>query len=157
MPRIVFVCTKNQFRSPLAAAMLRRELATRNMPGEWIVDSAGSWVADLAPATPEALIEAAKRGLDLSTHTSTGIEGIHREQIDLFLVMEKGQKESILVDFPKLKDKTFLLSELTGVSFSITDPYVTGESCSEIASEIETLIQGNVDKIIALAYGIYHP
>lgn len=154
MPRIVFVCTKNQFRSPIAAAILSRELATRNMPGEWIVESAGSWVSDLAPATPEALIEAAKRGLDLSTHTSKGIEGIHREQIDLFLVMEKGQKESILLDYPKLKYKTYLLSEITGVSFSIPDPYVTGESCSEIASEIETLIQGNVEKIIALAYGI---
>ena len=154
MPRIIFVCTKNQFRSPIAAAILSRELATRNMPGEWIVESAGSWVSDLAPATPEALIEAAKRGLDLSTHTSNGIEGIHREQIDLFLVMEKGQKESILLDYPKLKYKTYLLSEITGVSFSIPDPYVTGESCSEIASEIETLIQGNVEKIIALAYGI---
>ncbi|MDD2521209.1 MAG: hypothetical protein PHW11_00095 [Anaerolineaceae bacterium] len=154
MPRIVIVCTKNQFRSPLAAAILRRELATRNMPGEWIVESAGSWVANLAPATPEALIEAAKRGLDLSTHTSKGIEGIHREKIDLFLVMEEGQKESILLDYPKLRNKTYLLSELTGLSFSIPDPYVTRESYSEIALEIETLIQGNVEKIIALAYGL---
>lgn len=68
--------------------------------------------------------------------------------------MEEGQKESILVDYPKLKDKTYLLSELTGLSFSIPDPYITCESCSEIALEIESLIQGNVDKIIALAYGI---
>jgi len=154
LPRIVFVCTKNQFRSPLAAAILRHELATRNEPGNWIVESAGSWVGDLAPATPEALTEAARRGLDLSAHISKGIEGIHREQIDLFLVMEQGQKESILLDFPKLKDKTFLLSELTGVSFSIPDPYVTGESSSEIAMEIESLIRANVDKIIALAYGL---
>lgn len=157
MPRIVFVCTKNQFRSPLAAEMLKHELATRNMPGEWIVDSAGSWVADLAPATPEALIEAEKRGLDLSAHTSKGIEGIHREQIDLFLVMEQGQKESILLDFPKLSKRTYLLSELTGLSFSIPDPYATGESCSEIALEIESLIHDNVEKIIALVYGIAHP
>lgn len=157
MPRIVFVCTKNQFRSPLAAAILKRELALRELPGEWIVDSAGSWVADLAPATPEALTEAAKRGLNLDGHISKGIEGIHRENIDLFLVMEQGQKESILIDFPKLRDRIFLLSELTGVSFSIPDPYVTGESFSEIASEIESLIQGNVDKIVALAFGISHP
>lgn len=154
MPRIVFVCTKNQFRSPLAAAILNKELATRKIPGEWIVDSAGSWVADLAPATPEALIEAAKRGLDLDTHISKGIEGIHRENIDLFLVMEQGQKESILIDFPKLRNRTILLSELAGFYFSIPDPYVTGESFSEIASEIESLIQGNVDKIIYLAYGM---
>ncbi len=156
MPRIVFVCTKNQFRSPLAAAILKQELDTRNIPGKWVIDSAGSWVHDLEAATPEALIEAEKRGLDLSAHISKGIEGIHREQIDLFLVMEQGQKESILLDFPKLNNKTYLLSELSGGTFSIPDPYVTGESFSDIALEIETLIQGNVDKIIALAYGIAH-
>ncbi len=154
MSQIVFICTKNQFRSPLAAAILNQELATRNVPGEWIVDSAGSWVADLAPATPEALFEASKRGLDLSSHVSIGIEAIHREEVNLFLVMEQGQKESILLDFPKLRDRTFLLSELTGVSFSIPDPYVTGEPFSEIASEIESLIQKNIDKIIALSFGL---
>ena len=154
MPRIVFICTKNQFRSPLAAAILQRELEAHDLPGEWVVDSAGSWVANLAPATTDALIEAAKRGLDLTAHTSKGIEGIHREKIDLFLVMEEGQKESILLEFPRLKDKTILLSELTGVSFSIPDPYVTGESCSEIAAEIEQLIKNNLERIVALAYGI---
>ncbi len=156
MPRIVFVCTKNQFRSPLAAVILKHKLDSLNVPGEWVVESAGSWVANLAPATPEALNEAAKRGLDLSKHSSKGIEGIHREQIDLFLVMEEGQKESILLDFPCLRDKTYLLSELTGVSFSIPDPYLTHDSCSEIAQEIESLITENIYTIIALAYGVGH-
>ena len=154
MPRIVIVCTKNQFRSPLAAAILRRELDTRKMPGKWIVESAGSWVSQLAPATPEALVEAAKRGLTLDFHTAQGIEGIQRDHIDLLLVMEQGQKESILLDYPYLKDRAFLLSELTGVAFSIPDPYVTGESHAEIALEIESLILSNVEKIVALAYGI---
>ncbi|HZK17624.1 MAG TPA: hypothetical protein VFC66_05235 [Anaerolineaceae bacterium] len=154
MPRIVIVCTKNQFRSPLAAAILRRELDSREMPGHWIVESAGSWVSQLAPATPEALAEATERGLNLSSHTAQGIEGIQRDHIDLLLVMEQGQKESILLDYPYLKGRTFLLSELTGVAFSIPDPYVTGESHAEIALEIESLILSNIEKIVALAYGI---
>jgi hypothetical protein len=86
LPRIVFICTKNQFRSPLAEVMFRNLLTTRNIPGEWIVESAGSWVDKLSPATHEAIIEAKKRGLDLSSHQSKGIEGIHREKIDLFLL-----------------------------------------------------------------------
>ena len=65
MPRIVFICTKNQFRSPLAEVMLRNLLTTRNTPGEWIVESAGSWVDKLSPATHEAIIEAKKRGIPL--------------------------------------------------------------------------------------------
>ena len=95
MPKIVFVCTRNRFRSPLAAAILKRELATRKIPGEWIVGSAGSWVQDLLPPTPEAFIEAAKRSLDLSSHISQGIEALDLDSVDLLLLMEMGQKESL--------------------------------------------------------------
>lgn len=151
MPKIAFVCTMNRFRSPLAAAILKHELASRELPGEWIVESAGSWVHDLIPPTPEAFIEAEKRGLDLSSHVAQGIEALNLSSIDLFLVMEQGQKESILLDFPKLSDRTYLLSELSGPPFSIPDPYVTKEHSAVIAQEIETLIKDNVDNIIALA------
>lgn len=123
----------------------------RNISGEWIVESAGSWVQDLIPPTPEAFIEAAKRGLDLSTHTAKGIEALDLDSIDLLLVMELGQKESIQLEFPKLIDKIFLLSELSGPAFSIPDPYVTKEPFDEITQEIETLIKDNFEEIISLA------
>jgi len=135
----------------LAAAIFQRELAARKVPGEWIVESAGSWVDDLVPPTPEAFKEAAKRGLDISSHISLGIEALNLDSIDLLLVMELGQKESILIDFPQLTDKTYLLSELSGPAFTIPDPYVTKEPFSEIAREIETLIKANIEKITALA------
>jgi len=151
MPKIVFVCTRNRFRSPLAAAILKRELATHKIPGEWIVESAGSWVHDLLPPTPEAFFEAAKRGLDISSHIAQGIEALDLDSIDLLLVMEQGQKESILTDFPKLIDRTYLLSELSGPAFTIPDPYVSKEPFSEIAQEIETLIKTNIEKITALS------
>jgi len=151
LPKIAFVCTRNRFRSPLAAAIFQRELAARKVPGEWIVESAGSWVHDLMPPTEEAFIEAAKRGLDISSHISLGIEALNLDSIDLLLVMELGQKESILIDFPQLTDKTYLLSELSGPAFTIPDPYVTKEPSSEIAREIETLIKTNIEKITALA------
>jgi len=151
LPKIAFVCTRNRFRSPLAAAILQRELSDRNIPGEWVIESAGSWVHDLVPPTPEAFIEAAKRCLDISSHTAQGIEALDLDSIDLLLVMEQGQKESILIDFPKLRDRIYLLSELSGPGFSIPDPYVTKEPSDVIAQEIETLIVSNVDKITALA------
>ncbi len=123
----------------------------RNIPGDWSIESAGSWVYDLVPPTPEAFIEAAKRGLDISHQISKGIEELDLDSIDLLLVMEQGQKESILLEFPKLTDRTFLLSELSGPAFSIPDPYVTKEPCNEIAQEIETLIQASLFTITALA------
>lgn len=156
MPKIAFVCTRNRFRSPLAAAIFQRELAARETPGEWSVISAGSWVDDLIPPTPEALKEATKRGLDISSHITQGIEALDLDSIDLFLVMEQGQKESIRIDFPKLRNRIFLLSELSGPAFSIPDPYVTKEPCNEIALEIETLIKDDFEKIINLANQTRH-
>jgi len=129
-------------------------LSDRNIPGEWVIESAGSWVHDLVPPTPEAFIEAAKRCLDISSHTAQGIEALDLDSIDLLLVMEQGQKESILIDFPKLRDRIYLLSELSGPGFSIPDPYVTKEPCDVIAQEIETLIESNFEAIISLAEGI---
>lgn len=151
MPQIVFICTKNQFRSPLAAAILGRELSARRVPGSWSVLSAGSWVQNRVSATPHALTEARKRGLDLSAHIAQGIEAVKLDQVDLFLTMEQGQKESILLDFPHLKGRVFLLSELTGVPFNIPDPYLSNETFSDIALEIEALIQENLTKIVELA------
>jgi len=151
LPKIAFVCTRNRFRSPLAAAIFQRELAIRKIPGEWSILSAGSWVDDLMPPTPEAFTEAAKRELDISSHITQGIETLDLDSIDLFLVMEQGQKESILLDFPNLRDRIFLLGELSGPAFSIPDPYVSGDSFKVIASEIEALIKDNIKKIIALA------
>lgn len=147
----MFVCTKNQFRSPLAAAILRKELLANRYSPLWQVDSAGSWVKDIAPATPEAIFEAQKRDLDLSGHLSKGIEEIPRSSIDVMFVMELGQKESILLDYPKLENRVYLLSELIGLKFSIPDPYQSSESCGTIASEIEELIRPNLKKILSLA------
>jgi len=157
LPKIVFVCTRNRFRSPLAAAIFQRELAVRKTPGEWSILSAGSWVDDLMPPTPEAFTEAAKRELDISSHITQGIETLDLDSIDLFLVMEQGQKESILLDFPNLRYRIFLLSELSGPAFSIPDPYVSKEPSDVIAQEIETLIKDNFQEIISLAEGDNEP
>mgnify|MGYP000849929226 FL=1 len=151
MPKIVFVCTKNRFRSPLAAAMLRSELMIRKVPGDWIIESTGSWVEEPLPPTPEAFAEAEKRSLDLSSHVAQGIESMDIDSIDLLLVMEQGQKESILLDFPDITGRIFLLTELSGTPYSIPDPYVSKEPFDEIASEIESLIKDSIDKIIGLS------
>ncbi|HHX09501.1 MAG TPA: hypothetical protein GX730_08765 [Chloroflexi bacterium] len=135
----------------MAAAILRKELLANRYSSLWQVDSAGSWVKDIAPATPEAIFEAQKRDLDLSGHLSKGIEEIPRSSIDVMFVMELGQKESILLDYPKLENRVYLLSELIGLKFSIPDPYQSSESCGTIASEIEELIRPNLKKILSLA------
>ena len=136
MPKIVFLCTRNRFRSPLAAAILKREIAVRELPGEWKVESAGSWVHDLLPPTPEAFYEAEKRGLDLSSHISVGIEELDLDAIDLLLVMEQGQKEAIQLGFPN-SAKNLPLRRALGSALQHPRSVCYQESCDVIAQEIE--------------------
>ena len=153
MTRLVFICTKNQSRSVLAEAIFNQLLKERSLDNDWQVESAGSWVDESAPATAEAIAEAEKRGFSLKGHISRDISEISLEDVDLMLVMETGQKEAILLEYPQLKGKVQLLSELAGSGYTIPDPYLTNEPYAAVASEIEDLIKTNFDKIIKLAKG----
>lgn len=71
---------------------------------------------------------------------------------DLVIVMEKSHKEALLTEFPALKEKIFLLTEISGrIGYSIPDPYESKESPSLIAEEIYCCIQNNLDTILRLA------
>ena len=75
--RILFVCTGNTCRSPMAAGLARKLLAERLGCREnqlasngFEVLSAGLFAANGTPATPEAVAAAAQRGADISAHRS---------------------------------------------------------------------------------------
>ena len=49
MPKVLFVCTANRFRSPLAAAIFKRFLLESQETGRWRVSSAGTWTRSGLP------------------------------------------------------------------------------------------------------------
>ncbi|MEA4959569.1 MAG: hypothetical protein VB029_07650 [Anaerolineaceae bacterium] len=152
MPRILFVCTANRFRSILAEEFFNRELRTNGNASDWEVTSAGTWVTIPMAPTKEAYVEAQKRGLFLGQRLSKSIESLQVSSFDLIVVMEKGHKEALMTEFPKLKEKIFLLSELGGnIGYSIPDPYISGESTISIAAEIEEKIKENLMRYVGLA------
>jgi protein-tyrosine-phosphatase len=63
---VLFVCTGNICRSPLAASLLERALKERGLEVE--VTSAGTGAWDGAPASEGAYLVGLERGLDLSGH-----------------------------------------------------------------------------------------
>ena len=152
MPKILFVCTANRFRSILAEEFFNRELRTNGNASDWEVTSAGTWVTIPMAPTKEAYVEAQKRGLFLGQRLSKSIESLQVSSFDLIVVMEKGHKEALMTEFPKLKEKIFLLSELGGnIWYSIPDPYISGESTISIAAEIEEKIKENLMRYVGLA------
>ncbi|MBW6465129.1 MAG: hypothetical protein K0B06_01335 [Brevefilum sp.] len=151
MPSILFVCTANRFRSPIAAIAFAREVVKRGDDHRISVSSAGTWTAPGLTATTEALKQAEKYNLNLSFHRSRPISQKNLSQADLVLVMDDNHKEGITHEFPAVANKVYLLSEVAnGASYDIPDPYSTDESPAVVAREIVEMIDRGYEKILQL-------
>jgi len=84
--RLLFVCTGNTCRSPMAEAIARHRAAERGW-GQVEVRSAGIAAFDGSPASGGSLRAAAANGLDLSTHASTLLTLEEVAWADLILTM----------------------------------------------------------------------
>ncbi|MGB1658416.1 MAG: low molecular weight protein arginine phosphatase [Longimicrobiales bacterium] len=87
--RVLFVCTGNTCRSPMAEVIARHRIAERGW-AQVQVRSAGVGAWDGSPASRGALRAAAASGLDLSGHTSTYLTPELVESSDLILTMSAG-------------------------------------------------------------------
>jgi protein-tyrosine-phosphatase len=149
MPAVLFVCTANICRSPMAAGLFKRVLEDKNPEGDWQVESAGTWGLDGEPAAAGSLVVMENKGIDISDHRARSVDQNLLQAFDLILTMESGQKESMRMEFPESSDKIFLLSEMVDQKQDVDDPY--GGVFSEYenaAEEIEKFILTGFDAII---------
>ena len=112
MPVVLFICTANRFRSPIAEACFRQELVTRQLDAGCQVSSAGTWTTDGMPATQSAISGARYLGLNIAGHRSRIVNAELMGEADLIIVMEQGQKEALQAEFPRNAHKVHLLSEV---------------------------------------------
>ncbi len=156
MPSVLFICRANQFRSPLAAVCLQRAIKQLGSGTSWIVESAGAWTKPGLPV-PQFVLDVTHRlGLPgLARHVSRQLDGEILDRFDLAIVMEAGQKEAIISEFPTRRQSVFLLSEVVdGLVYDIADPAVPGIDSDKVASEIYELINRGVVKIMKLAQSL---
>ncbi|MBN1303143.1 MAG: hypothetical protein JXA13_01815 [Anaerolineales bacterium] len=151
MTTILFVCTANRYRSPIAEACFQRELKNHPLDKDFKVASAGTWTETGLPAMPGAIKDAVRLGLDISQHRSQPITDILLHTTDMVIVMEQGQKEALQMEFPTQRQKIYLLSEVTtGIPYDIPDP-MREDIKDDVAQEIMQLIQSGFNKIIGLS------
>lgn len=115
MPAILFVCTVNRFRSPIAAAYFSKKLTSKGEAASWTVSSAGTWAPEGLPAHPTAIKASAKMGLDISSHRTTIVNATMLNKYDLVVVMETGHKEALEAEFPIVRGKVILLGSLADI------------------------------------------
>jgi len=153
LPVILFICTANQFRSPIAAAYFSRKLTLTGTSGEWKVGSAGTWAKDGLPAHPKAIEAAARLGLDLSRHRTREVTERLMNATDLIVCMQPSHKESLEAEFPKSRGRVILLGSLAKLPGNeIPDP--AKDSFSEpdaTAQMISNCIDKSFTKMIQLA------
>lgn len=107
---VLVVCSANQCRSPMGAALLRRELHRRDP--EVVVASAGVLARDGSPATAGTVKAARDFGIDLQGHRSQAATRDVIVGADLVLGMERMHVREVVVLDPRAFGRSFTLKEI---------------------------------------------
>lgn len=141
---ILFVCTGNICRSPLAEYFFRDYVEKRGDGGRFNISSAGTFALNGNRATYEAREAGRLRGLDLEPHRAREINGALLSGADHVLVMTRSHRDWLCRHYPGQENKIYLAMlfphRLEGESPEMTDvPDPIGESVEYYLRVLEML------------------
>jgi protein-tyrosine-phosphatase/tRNA A37 threonylcarbamoyladenosine synthetase subunit TsaC/SUA5/YrdC len=148
---IVFVCSGNTCRSPMAAALAAKQLADKLgiPPGELplrhiVVQSAGLHAARGMRAALEAVDTVKEFGADLTAHFSQPATADLLRRADVIYTMTDAHREEILDLVPGAEKKTFRIDP----DEDVADPIGSGLSVyQQVASRLNTLLKQRLGEL----------
>ncbi|MCM3411546.1 low molecular weight protein arginine phosphatase [Metabacillus litoralis] len=147
MTNVLFVCTGNTCRSPMAEALLNHLKNSDNIS----VKSAGVFAFDGSTASPNAIEALKEKGITCE-HQSSSLTKDLVEWATIILTMTNQHKQSVIDQHPYAGRKTFTLSEYVsdqdGEKRDISDPFGGPlPMYRQTLSDLEELISKLVDKL----------
>ena len=153
MRSILFVCSANICRSPMAEGLMKA--LVKGMGEDWRIESAGVWAMNKSPAAENTLKVLLERGVDLSSHISRQITLEMVEEFNLILTMESNHLEALRAAFPEHAGKVFKMNEMVGRKGDVVDPIGFPPVVFEqTAREIEAILTGGFERISRLAASV---
>lgn len=123
MIKILFICTGNTCRSPMAEGILKDKIAKCGKNDVIRVVSAGLSARPGDRPSPNAVAALSKEGVDISAHRARRLDLAMLKDSDLALTMTARQRDMILQAVPDMRERVFTFSEYLGEAADIVDPF----------------------------------
>jgi len=119
--RLLFVCTGNICRSPMAEQLARKIASDLGLDVE--IRSCGTSPALGSGVTPEAQRALIAMGMPPQEHAPQAASRELLAWADAVLVMTKAHRDRLFSTFPETAGRVFVLREYAGLSGDVDDPY----------------------------------
>ncbi len=136
---VLFVCTGNTCRSPMAEGLLRKKAADEN--ASMLVLSAGIHAFPGMPVSREAA-EAVSAIVDIKKHKARSISDEFMAAADVVVVMTESHKTKLQQLYPLHEDKVITFLEMAGKEGDVADPYGSPQS---VYNECAKALQEGID------------